>query len=162
MSTPNKIAGHRDVHPDLAFGAYVRHQWGANGHSLALFPDPANAKGGVYGHINHGSNFAECPACRTAYRVNADEPLFLCTGCGSAWNDHEWAPIIWPRDIERVRNLLCRRPATLITNAPTRNWDRSERLATVKKHNRDYGDEDSEGPPPATLEALAATRGRGR
>ena len=156
MPTPNKIAEHRDRQPDLEFGAWQRYQWLTWGNAPGLLPDPGSAQGEIHGSINYGRNMAECPLDGTAYVVNADEALFLCHHCANIWNRHQYARIVWPRDIESIRNVLARRPAVNIQHAPSRNWTPDESLADVKRHNREHRDDDDDGPPPATLEALAA------
>ena len=156
--TPNKISEHRDRHHDLAYPDFVRTYWIMAGNAPDLFPDPAAATGEVVGFIDSGSHFAQCPGCLTAFRLDVALPLFLCTTCGNAGNGFQWTHVHWPADIQAIRNVLARRPATNILRAPMRNYhpQDGDTLAALQAENRDMGLDDGTEAPSATLEELMA------
>ena len=113
---------------------------------LAAFERMATDRGLEFSHsvtdtepyearIEHGRWLADCPNCRGAENVTADEPVMYCCSCGNEHLEGQLAPVHFPEDKQRkkLERLLTKRPRQ------NQNWSPGESIEQLMAENTVHG-----------------------
>ena len=100
-------------------------------------------QGEVQALVNHGRWIAKCPnpGCGGALVVSAQDPIFLCTDCGSEENGGRSYTVRFPDEKEAVERELMKRPV-VARKATNRNWLPGETVDKLRDENRAHGVKD--------------------
>ena len=139
------ITYHEDRWPNVSYLAFVARKYAEEGlpRILGGLPPTNRVKGKVQAYINHGRWIVECSAdgCNNALIASRLTPLFVCTDCGSAENDHHWYAVEFPAERTEIEEILLRRNALHpFRKAPTRNWLPGETPDDLRKENFEHAD----------------------
>lgn len=84
----------------------------------------------VHAHANHGRWVVQCPDCAGAQLTHPADPRFLCNDCGNVGNARHFRPVAWPKDHEKIADLLDAR-----ADETLRNWFPGETVADLQREN---------------------------
>lgn len=88
----------------------------------------------VFIHANHGRWVVGCPDCGGALLAHPGDQRFMCADCGNAGNEGRYRPVVWPRQYDRIAELLDARPDSRL-----RNWSPGESIADLRHENAVLG-----------------------
>jgi hypothetical protein len=100
---------------------------------LAMVPlDPTAGTGGspVAVRADHGRWIVTCPDCNGAQATHPADKRFLCNECGNVGNARLFRPVVWPKDPEKIGELLDAR-----ADVTLRNWSPGETVADLTAEN---------------------------
>lgn len=79
---------------------------------------------------NHGRWVVTCPDCHGALLAHPADPRFLCVDCGNAAIGGKYRPVTWPKQHERIGEILDARGAPSL-----RNWLPGETVVELEEEN---------------------------
>jgi len=87
-------------------------------------------------HISHSRWVADCPTpgCHAATYVSPEDPRLFCVTCENAAAGGKWVKVEFPENLERIEELLLRRPLP-----ENRNWFPYETIAVIEEENKAHG-----------------------
>lgn len=81
-------------------------------------------------YANHGRWVVECPDCHSAQLACPDDHRFMCSECANAGVDGVWRPVAWPKDAEKIAELLDARH-----EITSRSWEPYETVQDLHHQN---------------------------
>lgn len=87
----------------------------------------------ITAYINQGRWIAECPDCHGAQLACRTDRRFLCNDCGNIAVGNLWRPVDWPVDLDRIEDVLTRRPVE------NQNWDPWQTAEDLQVENAAHG-----------------------
>lgn len=92
----------------------------------------------VEAHINLNRWTANCE-CNSCILVDPKDPIFFCLNCMNSFQNvlgqpQPPRPVIFPKDWERIEQILLMRP-----NPWNRNWETHETIEDLEKENTAHG-----------------------